>query len=76
MAIGGSSSSPPNAAARAARDRLDVDQGVGRVGRAFEIDQRDAALGLGRGHDLVQLLARRAGREVDILHPELAAGSC
>ena len=28
-------------------DGLDVDQGVGRVGRAFEIDERDPALGLG-----------------------------
>ena len=52
-------------------DRLDIDQSVGRVGRAFEINQRDAALGPGRRHHLIQLLARRPGREVDVMDAPL-----
>ena len=54
------------------RDRLDIDQHVGRVGRAFEVDQRHPALGLGFGNDGVDLLARRAGGEVQPRHPEPA----
>ena len=71
IAIGGLSPSP-NAASRAARNRLDVDQLIGRVGRAFEIDEADAALLLALGDGRVDLLARRARREIDPGHAELA----
>ena len=52
-------------------DRLDIDQRIGRVAGAFEIDQRHFAalrlgLGLGFHHHRVQLLARRTGGEGDI----------
>src|SRR3982751_1270393 len=52
-------------------DCLDVHENVRRVRRAFEIDEGDPALGLRPGHDLVQLLTRRACGEVDILDAEL-----
>ncbi len=51
-------------------DGFDIDERVGRVRRAFEIDERDLAAlfvgqRLGPGEDRVDFLARRAGREVD-----------
>ena len=54
--------------------RFDIDQRIGRVARAFEVNQRDLAvlclgLSLGLGHDRVELFGRRTGREIDIGHP-------
>ena len=52
--------------------RLDVDQRVGRIGRAFQIDQRDVAHRLGPAHHRIEFRARRAGRKVDYLTPNCA----
>ena len=57
--------------------RFDIDQRVGRVGRAFEVDHRHLPaarrrLRLGLGKHRVELCAGRAGREVDIGDPEAA----
>ena len=54
------------------RDRLDVDQRIGRVRRAFEIDERQPALALRVGDDGVDLLARRTRRKVDVMNAEPA----
>ena len=57
--------------------RLDIDQRVGRVGRAFQIDQRHFAalrrcLRLRAGEHIVELGAARSGREIQIGHPVAA----
>ena len=57
---------------RASRDHsLDIDQRIGRVGRAFEVDQRDIAHRLGAGQHVVDFVAGRARRKVEIFDPEL-----
>ncbi|CAB5370589.1 unnamed protein product [Rhizophagus irregularis] len=50
---------------------LNVDQRVGRVGGAFEIDQRDIA-GRRLAHHRIDLLARRARRKIEPMHAEAA----
>ncbi len=52
--------------------RLDVDQRVGRVRRALEIDRRDPPLRLGPGDDRLDLRLRRAGGEIEEGHAHSA----
>ena len=52
--------------------RFDVDQGIGRVGGTFEIDQRQPALRLSGGEHRGDLFFRRAGGEIEPAHTELA----
>jgi hypothetical protein len=70
IAIGGRSSGRTRLPRRG--DRFDVDQSVGRVGGAFEIDERDPAHLLGLLDHRVDFLAGRTGGEVDIGDSELA----
>ena len=53
-------------------DRLDIHQHVGRVGRAFEIDQGDATHRTRAIQHGVNLVARGFGREIQPLHAEAA----
>jgi hypothetical protein len=46
-------------------DRLDIDQGIGRVGGAFEVDQAEAALPPGAVDDGGDLILRRTGGEIE-----------
>ena len=46
-------------------DRLDVDQGVGRIGRALEVDERHPPLPLGLLHHRIDLRAGRAGGKIE-----------
>ena len=53
-------------------DRLDVHQCVGRVGRAFQINEGDVALGLGGDKHGLDFGLRSASREIQPGHAELA----
>src|SRR5439155_17147301 len=52
-------------------DGLDIYKDIGRIRGALEIDEGDRAHRLGADHHLVELFARRAGGEVDVLHAKL-----
>src|SRR4051812_47231483 len=62
----------PNWASRGGGARLAVDKSVGRVGRAFEIDERHPAHRLGAGEHRLDLGALGAGREIEPLDSEAA----
>ncbi len=53
-------------------DRFDIDELVGRVGRAFEIDQSHPARALGLGQHRLDLGARCARREIEPVDAEAA----
>ena len=51
---------------------LNINQYIGRVGRTFEINQRDAALRFGLFNDGINFFARRPCRKIKPRHPEFA----
>jgi hypothetical protein len=72
IAIGGRSFAGKAASRARATPCLDVDQRVGRVGGAFEIDERHAAHLPGARDHVLDLVLGRAGGEIEPLHPEAA----
>ncbi len=56
----------------ASHDRLYIHEHIGGVGRAFQIDERDAAERLCPFDNRADFLLRRTGGEIEPLHAELA----